>query len=174
MVDQRAVFTRRSITSSEGDHASNTARKKVLQTTTLMTVRAMRSIFCEVLLARPSPFLFRGPPPTEVFKAASNAFVAEEQRLGGVGPIQVAASLRNGFYAHQPQATRSLVADRGSNLLLPLPRISVLTGCRVLRPSASLYGRAACSGRPSGPSVLEVADSAGELGPLCTILHMDF
>jgi hypothetical protein len=41
-------------------------------------------------------------------------------------------SSRNGFYAHQRQATRPLVAERPHELLRPLPRISVLAGCRVL------------------------------------------
>jgi hypothetical protein len=104
------------------------AREKALQTATLKTVQAMRSILCDAV--ENIALLFRGLLTDRgPFKAALNAFVAEDHLLGGRG---VAASLWNGFYAHQPQATRSLVADRGSNLLLPLPRINVLTGCRVL------------------------------------------
>jgi hypothetical protein len=41
-------------------------------------------------------------------------------------------SPRNGLYAHRGQADRPLAANRVSKLLLPLPPISVLTGCRVL------------------------------------------
>ena len=68
--------------------AVNTDRKKALQTGALIRVRAMRSVLCDVLLARlaPLPSPHAGQPHRlEVLKGASNAFVAEEQALGDVG-----------------------------------------------------------------------------------------
>jgi hypothetical protein len=58
----------------------------------------------------------RGP-----FKAALNAFVAEERALENPWGQRGAASLQNGLYPHRGQADRGLIEDPGSNLLLPLP-----------------------------------------------------
>jgi hypothetical protein len=57
------------------------------------------------------------PHLLEVLKAASNAFVAEEQALADVGPDQGTASLQNGFYAHPAQADRASLKRPGTKLL---------------------------------------------------------
>jgi hypothetical protein len=68
----------RSITSN------HTARKKLLQTATFKTVRAMRSVLYSAYQVRSPPYrdllTDRGP-----FKAALNAFVAEERALEDLG-----------------------------------------------------------------------------------------
>ena len=58
----------------------------------------------------------------EVLKGASNAFGAEEQALGGVGPNGMLRGFKIACTRIEGRPTGSLVADRGSNLLLPLPR----------------------------------------------------
>ena len=63
------------------------------------------------------------PHRLEVLKAASNAFVAEEQALGGVVPNGMPQGFKIAWYTHRVQATSPLVADRRPNLLLPLPRL---------------------------------------------------
>jgi hypothetical protein len=41
------------------------------------------------------------PHLLEVIKAASNAFIAEEQALRDVGPTEMAQAFKNGSYAHR-------------------------------------------------------------------------
>jgi hypothetical protein len=64
----------------------NTDRTKVLQINILKTVRAMRSVYSEVLCEHFVPTVYallaRGP---HVLKAGSNAFIAEEQGFAEVG-----------------------------------------------------------------------------------------
>jgi hypothetical protein len=63
------------------------------------------------------------PHRVEVLKAASSAFVAEEQALADVGPDQGTASFQNGFYAHRGQSDRASGSRPGCELLLPLPQL---------------------------------------------------
>ena len=51
---------------------------------------------------------FRGSLPTGSFKAALNAFVAEERTLEDLGRLTGSMSLQNGFYAHPAQVDRPL------------------------------------------------------------------
>jgi hypothetical protein len=55
------------------------------------------------------------PHRLEVFKAASNAFLAEEQGLGDVGPIEMAQAFNTACTRIEARPTGPLAADRGMN-----------------------------------------------------------
>ena len=67
------------------DTQDNTARTKSLEISTLRTVRSMRAVLCRMLREKIALF-FRGLPTDRgPFKAALDAFVAEDYLLGGRG-----------------------------------------------------------------------------------------
>ena len=67
----------------------------------------------------------------EHLKASSNLVVGEERALDGPEGLTPETTTQMGLYTHQRQDDRGQLATRGAELLLPLPHISVLTGCRV-------------------------------------------
>jgi hypothetical protein len=86
----------------------------------LPTMRAVRAVFCWLLRQGSSNPLARSSPDHRgAFQAASNAFVAEEQRLGDVGPSRWLRPSRRLLHASS-SGDGPLVGDRGSNLL-PTP-----------------------------------------------------
>ena len=66
------------------------------------------------------------PHRLEVFKAASNAFIAAEQGLGDLGPIEMAQAFKTASTHIEPRSTGPLVADRGLNLLTT-PRLQLIS-----------------------------------------------
>jgi hypothetical protein len=52
------------------------------------------------------------PHRPEVFNAASNAFIAAEQGLGNLGPIEMAQAFKTASTHIEPRSTGLLVADR--------------------------------------------------------------
>jgi hypothetical protein len=71
-------------------------------------------------------------------KAALNVFVAEGQTLDDPRDLTEQTTAQEAFIHIEVWTSRLLLSDRGPKILIPLPRISVLTGCRVLA-RAHLY-----------------------------------
>jgi hypothetical protein len=122
----------------------------------------MRAVFCRTL--RQKIALLAAPSlPVSAMALQSrleyrSSYYAGPRRPEDPNPVSHSS---NRLITHPCQAGRT--SRRGPGIVTPdhppAPHSGYPDGMTRRHLSASLYGRAACSGRPSGPCVLEVADS---------------